>query len=68
MKVKDLIKALEQCDQESLVFVEALNTNEAKTVVQYSRKDMNHVVVYIADQIDYVDQSMRSLFHKKKIA
>lgn len=68
MIVKDLIKALQKCDQNAEVYTEGCNTNETDTVVQYTnKKDQNVKAVYIGDCMDYVEDGGFLNKYKKKV-
>lgn len=56
MKVKELIAMLQKCDPESTVYVEA-NRDPFATVVQEYKND-NEQFVYIADELDYIDEAL----------
>lgn len=65
MQVKDLIAALEQCDQEAEVLTEAWASNNVKVVAKYNDKtDTFKQVVVIGDDLTYVDDEMLPMYHK----
>lgn len=59
MKVKDLKKALEKFDPEVQVCVEANNDCAAYVVKQYTLEN-GEKYVYIADNMEYVEEVFRS--------
>ena len=61
MKVKDLQKALENCDPEAEVCVEVSMDHAAHIVKQYDM-DFNYKAVYIADSLDYVEDHLAGCF------
>ena len=63
MKVKDLLKALEACNPEAEVCLEVNMDPAAHIVKQY---DINEdtVRIYIADNLDYVDDYLAGCFEK----
>lgn len=66
MKVKDLIQALNQCDPEAEVCVEVNLEHAAHIVKQYDYDD-NNKVVYIADNVEYVDDYLTGCFETCEI-
>lgn len=63
MKVRDLLKALEACNPEAEVCLEVNMDPAAHIVKQY---DINEdtVRIYIADNLDYVDDYLAGCFEK----
>ena len=63
MKVKDLIQALAQCNPEAEICLEVNMDPAAHIVKQY---DINEdtVRIYIADNLDYVDDYLAGCFEK----
>lgn len=67
MLVKDLIKALEKCDPNAEVYTEGNSTNETYVVAEYSSKSTTRKAVYIADNLDYVDDGDMLKRYKKHV-
>ena len=63
MKVKDLLQALTQCNPEAEVCLEVNMDPAAHIVKQY---DINEdtVRIYIADNLDYVDDYLAGCFEE----
>lgn len=57
MNVKELIEKLEKCNPNAIVCVEA-NRNCLASVVQGYRTPDGIEYVYVADEIDYIDENM----------
>ena len=55
MKVKELIEQLAKCDPNATVCVEANRNPLANEVQEYELTDGTHHV-YIADELDYIDE------------
>lgn len=68
MKVKELIKALEQCNPEAEVYTEGANSNNVYSIAEYTKKD--HKAVYIGDCMTYIDDALvyEGEFAKRSIA
>ena len=66
MKVKDLLKALEACNPEAEVCLEVNMDPAAHIVKQY---DINEdtVRIYIADNLDYVDDYLAGCFEECEV-
>ena len=63
MKVKDLLKALEACNPEAEVCLE-VNMDPAAHIVKQYNIDENTVRIYIADNLDYVDDYLAGCFEE----
>ena len=61
MKVKDLLQALSNCDPEAEVCLE-VNMDPAAHIVKQYNIDENTVRIYIADNLDYVDDYLTGCF------
>ena len=61
MKVKDLMQALTQCDPEAEICVE-VNMDPAAHIVKQYDYDKDNKAVYIADNLDYVDDFLAGCF------
>lgn len=66
MTVKELIKLLEECDEDAAVLTEAWATNDVYQVRQYSEDDCSYSVVYIGDNLDYIEDDIISAYPIKK--
>lgn len=55
MTVKELMKKLEQCNPNATICVEANRNPLANEVQEYETTDGTHYV-YIADELDYIDE------------
>ena len=66
MKVKDLQKALENCDPEAEVCVE-VNMDPAAHIVKQYDIDNDVKRVYIADNLEYVDDYLTGCFEQCEI-
>jgi hypothetical protein len=66
MKVKDLKKALESCNPEAEVCIEVNMDPVAHIVKQYDINE-NTVRIYIADNLDYVDDYLTGCFEECSI-
>lgn len=66
MKVKDLQKTLESCNPEAEVCLEVNMDPAAHIVKQYDINE-NTVRIYIADNLDYVDDYLAGCFEKCSI-
>lgn len=55
MKVRELIEKLQQCSPDATVCVEANRDPLAKEVQEYKLTNGDHHV-YIADELDYIDE------------
>lgn len=63
MKVKDLLKALEACNPEAEVCLEVNMDPVAHIVKQYNINE-DTVRIYIADNLDYVDDYLAGCFEE----
>ena len=63
MTVKDLLSALEQCNPDAEICIEANMDHSAHIVKQYDVDD-NVTQVYIADDLTYVDDYMAGCFEQ----
>jgi hypothetical protein len=66
MKVKDLQTALENCNPEAEVCIEVNMDNSAHIVKQYDINE-NTSRVYIADNLEYVDDYLTGCFEECEI-
>lgn len=67
MKVRELIKALEKCDQDAEVYTEGCNSNETLMVVEYNKENSSDKAVYVGDDMYYVDDALLPKYSKKVI-
>lgn len=63
MKVKDLLRALENCNPEAEVCLE-VNMDPAAHIVKQYNIDNNVTRIYIADNLDYVDDYLAGCFEE----
>lgn len=56
MTVKELIEKLQKCSPNATVCVEALNDCLAHKVQEYAINDSDEHMVYIADNLEYIDE------------
>ncbi len=56
MKVKELIEKLQKCDLDATVCIEANHDCSAHVVQEYLVNEGLDRVVYIADNLDYIDE------------
>ena len=56
MKVKELIQKLSHCSPDAIVCVEANRDCLANKVQEYEAKEDGTRYVYIADELDYIDE------------
>lgn len=66
MKVKDLLKALEACNPEAEVCLE-VNMDPAAHIVKQYNIDENTIRIYIADNLDYVDDYLAGCFEECEV-
>jgi hypothetical protein len=56
MTVKELIEKLQKCNPEATVCVEANDDCLANVVQEYAMNNMHKHMVYIADNLEYIDE------------
>jgi hypothetical protein len=58
MTVKELIEKLQKCNPNSTVYLETWDTPVAKVVHEYCDMHSNSSFIYIADDIDYIEEDI----------
>lgn len=58
MTVKELMDRLQKCNPKSTVYVEANNIPNANVVQEYYSPNDNSSFVYIADDTEYIDETL----------
>ena len=58
MIVKELIEKLQKCNPNSTVYLEVLNNPEAKVIQEYCDVHSNASFIYIADDMDYIEDDI----------
>lgn len=58
MTVKELIEKLQKCNPNSTVYLETWDTPKAKVVREYCDIHSNSSFIYIADDIDYIEDEI----------
>lgn len=58
MTVKELIEKLQKCTPNSTVYLETWDTPNAKVVQEYCDIHSNSSFIYIADDLDYIEDEI----------